>query len=245
MNHDTSSCGDWCCAGSSYHFQSLAFSVAPHTGRDLCCEDSLAGDHWHDSPAVVVRLGRAPEMVTKKAIDAARQQLREKIVALLSSPYFDRPGKLAQAVHPVLTEVLDALDDLDDGQAPLAFIQSRPAHRGINPAEIAELHRKAVSYIGALTRRKVKLPDAIAMIADAFQRGEDAVKKWRLEELNTARGGDATSRRQVDLVVLAGFDKFARQMGHGPTVEQIIEKAKRDGKRLKVLQPNYTKGSKK
>lgn len=179
------------------------------------------------------------DMETKKAIELARQQLREKIVALLSSPDFDRPGKLAQAVHPILAEVLDALDDLDDGDAPLAFKLSTKAHKGMKPAEIAKLRLRAVSYVVALRKRGVPLPDAIATIANAFQRGEDAVTKWQLAELKRSRAGDGTPLRQIDLVTLTGLDNFARKMGHGLTVKEIVEKAKQDGKRLKVLQPNY------
>ena len=60
-------------------------------------------------------------MATDKAIELARQQLRMKIFRLLELASFDRPGKLAQAVHPIFAEVLDALEDLDDGEVPLAF----------------------------------------------------------------------------------------------------------------------------
>ncbi|WP_428667624.1 hypothetical protein [Reyranella sp.] len=184
-------------------------------------------------------------MATEKAIASARQQLREQVLTLLSSAFFDRPSKLAQAVHPILGALLDGLDDLDDGEVPLAFRPSKKAHKSVKPAEVARLRLRAVSYVSALKVRGMPLPEAIATVAVCFQLSEDAVTKWRRDALKSARTTDGRPGRQVDLASLVSIDKFYHRVGHGPSKEQIIAKARKDGERLKVLQPNYAKGSKK
>jgi hypothetical protein len=146
-----------------------------------------------------------------------------------------------------LEDVLAGLDDLDDGQVPDVFKQSPGGPKSVKPAEVKQLRIRAVAYIAMLRMRdkSLSVEDAIAEIAEAFQRGEDVVRKWRAAANKKMRTVDPDSlREQGYLIELVGPDKFALMRGNAPSKDQIIKMAIKDGKRLKILQPNYGKKSK-
>jgi hypothetical protein len=181
-------------------------------------------------------------MVTKKVVPPVREQLRERIRNVLES---DNPSEFADGdVLSILQDVLAGLNDLDDGQVPDVFKQSPGGPRSVKPAEVKQLRIRAVAYIAMLRRRdkSLSLEDAIAEIAEAFQRGEDAVRKWRAAANKKMKTVDPDSLREQNyLMTLVGLDKSARMWGTAPSRDQIIKMAIKDGKRLKILQPNYGK----
>jgi len=182
-------------------------------------------------------------MVTKKAVPLVREQLRKRIRSVLES---DRPSEFADAfVLSILEDVLAGLNDLDDGEVPVVFMPSPRRSRGLKPAEVGRIRLRAVSYIAALTKRGMKLDAAIAEIAAVLLRDDEAVRKWRAAALKKMRTVDPHSLREQEyLMSLVGLDKSARMWGTAPSKDQIIQMAKKDGKRLKILQPNFGKKSK-